>query len=171
VNAEFVLDGAPKLKPFVLGFSEFELNAENGFADFEVVEGTVVEVAPKPRFEQVFEVLVAPNPTFVELAELNGFVLTGCTEALLPDPNALVLVELAENGFFAAEVVCPPNEAVVVCPAKALANAFGALFGALFLAAAAANGFCILCKTAQECKIFIFSLKLKVKMLKTLVIF
>jgi len=90
VNAELVLDGAPKLKPFVLGFSEFELNAENGFADFEVVEGAVV--------------VVAPNPTLAEPAELNGFVLTGCTEPLLPDPNALVSVELAENGFFAAEL-------------------------------------------------------------------
>jgi len=104
VNAELVLDGAPKLKPFVLGFSEFELNAENGFADFEVVEGTVVVVAPKLRFEPVFEVLEAPNPTLAEPAELNGFVLTGCTEPLLPDPNALVSVELAENGFFAAEL-------------------------------------------------------------------
>ena len=62
-----------------------------------------------------------------------------------------MLVEFAENGFFAAESVafCPPNEAVVVCPANALANAFGALFVALFVAAAGANGFCILCKNAH----------------------
>ena len=57
MNAELVVDVAPKLNPFVLGFSEVELKAENGFAGFEAVEEVVVVVAPKP-------VLEAPKPVF-----------------------------------------------------------------------------------------------------------